>query len=370
MNSIIAIARQFAHEIKQAVPLGQGLINDTYLISTTRHKFVLQRLNKTVFKQPEQIIANLRVLNQFVATQSNATVQLQLAQLLTTLDDQDYYCDSNHDYWRALNYIENSYSLLKIKTLEQAAQIGFALGHFHRLLSALPLTLLQTPLPEFHITPVYLQQYQQVIATNKTPANNAQSQYCAEFITRYQYIAADLEQAKQQGLLIPRVIHGDPKADNFLFQQQSQHVISLIDLDTVQAGLVHYDIGDCLRSCCQTTAGEFNVSFCRAILHYYLREARHFFTTADYNYLYQSMRLLPFELGLRFYSDYLQGNRYFKVTHPEQNLQRAVQQFQCCYSVLQQEPVINKLLADLCRYNITAIESLPQCKTRNYCFNG
>lgn len=340
MNSIIPIAQQFAPTIEQLNSLGHGLINDTYLVTSTHKTFVLQRLNNSVFKQPQNIIENLETLNQFLITQANN--QLQFPLLLTTLDKQYYYKDSIGDYWRALTYIENSVSYLKVTDLKQAEQIGFALGHFHRLFNELPLDLLHTTLPDFHITPLYLQAYQQTSASIKT--SNTQSQYCADFITQYQHIAIDLEQAKQQDLLKLRVIHGDPKADNFLFANHKQQVISLIDLDTVQSGLVHYDIGDCLRSCCQTLDGDFDLSFCRIILKAYLQEARHFFTSADYEFLYPAIRLLPFELGLRFYTDYLQGNPYFKVSYQDENLDRAEKQFKLCNSIMAQEKAIKTII--------------------------
>jgi len=157
-----------------------------------------------------------------------------------------------------------------------------------------------------------------------------------------------LEQAKQHGLLPLRVIHGDPKLNNFLFAKHSGRVVSLIDLDTVKPGLVHYDIGDCLRSCCHVEGSDtFDPAICAAILKGYLAEAGKFFSVYDYDYLYDAIRLIPFELGLRFYTDYLEGNRYFKVTEPLQNLHRATGQFRLCASILAQESVIKSLIGQL-----------------------
>jgi Ser/Thr protein kinase RdoA (MazF antagonist) len=338
MRELINLAAQFSATINDISPLGHGLINDTYLVSSSDKQFVLQRLNKSVFTKPAHIIENLAALNSFVIDKDT---QLQLPQLIKTIANQSYYKDEQDNYWRALSYINNSQSFLSVTNLEQAKQIGFALGHFHRLFSGLDTNLLHTTLADFHITPLYLKAYQQ-IAVNKT--DNAVSAYCAAFIANHQAIAIDLEQAKQQGLLKLRVIHGDPKADNFLFELNSHKILSLIDLDTVQAGLVHYDIGDCVRSCCQTQSGEFDLDFCHAILSSYLSEAQHFFNQADYDFLYQAIRLLPFELGLRFYTDYLKGNVYFKVKSPEQNLHRAAEQFHLCQSIIDKEVDIRSML--------------------------
>jgi len=175
-----------------------------------------------------------------------------------------------------------------------------------------------------------------------------QDPFCAEFIARFQSIADDLEAAVQQGLLTLRVIHGDPKLNNFLFDKHSKRIVSLIDLDTVKPGLVHYDIGDCVRSCCHISEPAlFDLDVCAALLKSYLNEAGAFFTEHDYHYLYLAIRLIPFELGLRFYTDYLQGNQYFKVTEPEQNLRRAIGQFRLCENIMAQEPAIKNLISQL-----------------------
>jgi Ser/Thr protein kinase RdoA (MazF antagonist) len=338
------VAHQFFPVIADIAPLGEGLINDTFLVTTPDSAFVLQRINPQVFPAPEQIMSNLQQLNQHIKQKTRAAVKLQIPDLLKTLTEQDFFLDDNGDVWRALSFIANSESLETLSNSDIAAQVGFALGHFHCLVSDLNPELLHDTLPSFHIAPDYLQQYQQVLTQTTVLPENA---YCAEFIAQYQHCTADLETAKHQGLLKLRITHGDPKLDNFLFDKHSGTVISLIDLDTVKPALVHYDIGDCLRSCCQTVAGEFDMAVCEVILKNYLHEVRSFFTDHDYAYLYSSIRLIPFELGLRFYTDYLQGNRYFKVTETEQNLHRAIAQFKLCASVMQQETAIKQLIARL-----------------------
>jgi len=194
------------------------------------------------------------------------------------------------------------------------------------------------------MTPGYLSRYHQAIKQIPIKPKH----YCAEFIDAFAHIANDLEHAKQQGLLPLRVIHGDPKLNNFLFDKHSKKVVSIIDLDTVKPGLVHYDIGDCLRSCChRLDSDKFDLDICTAILGSYLSEAGAFFSEHDSHYLYPAIRLIPFELGIRFYTDYLEGNRYFKVAEPEQNLQRAAAQFRLCESIMAQETDIKRLIKAL-----------------------
>jgi Ser/Thr protein kinase RdoA (MazF antagonist) len=347
MITLLPIAHQFAKAVKDITPLGNGLINDTFLVLTESSHFVLQRINRSVFPAPDQIMENLIMLIQHLEQKSSAEVKLKIPDILKTISNRDFYQDERGDYWRAFDFIGNTESLETIDNISQAEQTGFALGHFHRLVSDLdPLTLHDT-LPGFHIAPGYLSHYHQVLT--KSPGQlTPESPYCAEFIAKFQHLTDGLETAKLQGLLSLRVIHGDPKLNNFLFDQHSKNIVSIIDLDTVKPGLVHYDIGDCLRSCCHTLeSNEFDLDICAAILGSYLTEAGTFFTDYDYQYLYAAIQLIPFELGLRFYTDYLDGNRYFKVTDPKQNLQRAAGQFQLCESIMAQESAIKTLIEQL-----------------------
>ncbi len=344
MNALFSIANQFTHAVTGITPLGNGLINDTYLVATPSSPFVLQRINRTVFPAPEQIMANLATLNQHIAQKNSASVKLQIPEVLKTAGNGSFYQDQNGDCWRALSFIADTESIETIGAIGDAEQAGFALGHFHRLISDLNPLLLHDTLPGFHITPGYLKHYQQVLRQPSKP----ESSYCAEFIARFQHIADDLETAKRQGLLSLRVIHGDPKLNNFLFDKRRKKIVSIIDLDTVKPGLVHYDIGDCLRSCCYTAEPVgFDLDICTALLKSYLSEAGAFFTEHDYHYLYPAIRLIPFELGIRFYTDYLEGNQYFKVKAPGQNLQRAIGQFRLCENIMAQEPAIKSLILQL-----------------------
>ena len=150
-------------------------------------------------------------------------------------------------------------------------------------------------------------------------------------------------------------MHGDPKVNNIMFDRQTGLAVSVIDLDTTKPGLIHYDIGDCLRSGCNALGEEtqdwpgvtFNLDFCRAILEGYLPPCRHFLSDADYHYLFDAIRLIAFELGLRFFTDFLNGDRYFKVKYPEHNLIRALVQFQLTTSIEQQEKEISQIITTI-----------------------
>jgi len=164
-----------------------------------------------------------------------------------------------------------------------------------------------------------------------------------------------LEDARACGRLVHRTIHGDPKVNNVMLDTVSRRAVSMVDLDTVKPGLVHYDIGDCLRSCCNPLGEEtanwesvrFEPELCRAILEGYLPQARVFLTPEDQDHIYDAVALIAFELGLRFFTDYLEGDVYFKVAHREHNLARALVQFRLTANIESQESTIRKIIEDL-----------------------
>ena len=178
--------------------------------------------------------------------------------------------------------------------------------------------------------------------------------YCLKFISDRINLAHVLENAQALGKLELRIIHGDPKINNIMIDCSTKQAVAMIDLDTVKPGLIHYDIGDCLRSGCNALGEEtdtwekvtFEPELAQAILRGYLEVAQ-FLTKHDYEYIYDSIRLLAFELGLRFFTDYLEGNVYFNVNHAEHNLARALVQFKLTESIEKQEKEINRIIADL-----------------------
>ncbi|MBS3952954.1 MAG: aminoglycoside phosphotransferase family protein [Methylomicrobium sp.] len=349
MPSLLDIASQFTDsaQIAGINPLGEGLINDTYLVTTFTGGWVLQRINPVVFPDPKLVIRNMAVLNRHIAETGQNTLKLQIPGIIQTQSGEDCVSDQQGHTWRAITYIPNTISLETVESPGQARQTGFALGHFHRLLNKLNPTDLYDTLPGFHIAPEYLSRYRQVLSQTNTLHGSADSRFCLDFIDQYEELTRVLENAKHQGLLKLRAIHGDPKFNNFLFDKDTREITSLIDLDTVKPGLLHYDIGDCVRSLCQSPAGQFNLEICEALLTGYLEETSSFLTEDDYAYLYRAIQLIPFELGLRFFTDFLEGNRYFKVTTPHQNRSRAIAQFQLCESISKQEAEIKSLIERL-----------------------
>lgn len=356
------IANQFQPQdrIIDIQAFGNGNINDTFLVTLDREadkQFVLQKINTKVFPQPELVMQNMRIVTEHMRRSwekdhlLNFNRRWEIPSVLLTENGQDYWVDNDDLFWRAISFIDNSQSFDIMENLEQAKEVGYALGLFHRLVSDLPPEKLADTLPGFHITPQYLEQYDRVVAKNKGK-ETLEVKYCHKFISDRRSWANVLEEAKGQGKLPLRIIHGDPKINNVMMDKNTKIAISMVDLDTVKPGLVHYDIGDCLRSGCNLSGEEtedweavsFNTDIARAILKGYLTQAKDFLTENDYKYLYDGICLLAFELGLRFFTDYLAGNVYFKINYESHNLARALVQFKLTESIESQAKVIDSII--------------------------
>ncbi|MUG99114.1 phosphotransferase [Scytonema sp. UIC 10036] len=361
-DNLTTIANQFAlkGKVMNIQAFGSGNINDTFLVtldSLEEKHFVLQRINTQVFRQPELIMQNMRTFTEHVRDRLQRTPlnrRWEVPRVLVTKDARDYWKDADDSFWRAISYIEGTQSFDTMQNVEQAKEIGYALGMFHNLISDLSPEKLADTLEGFHITPLYLQHYNQVLATTH-PQKSPEVQYCLQFVSDRQLWAEVLEKAKATGELPLRLMHGDPKINNVMFDTVTQQAACVIDLDTVKPGLVHYDIGDCLRSGCNAAGEEteewesvyFDTDLCQGILQGYLSVAKAFLLYQDYIYIYDAIRLISFELGLRFFADYLAGNIYFKVKRPEHNLTRALVQFKLTESIETQETTIRKIIQDI-----------------------
>ena len=365
MNKLTSIAAHFqpGGEITDVREYGAGNVNDTYLVtrnSSQDSQFVMQRINTHVFVHPEYIMLNMRTFTEHVQRRLrlkplNAAHSWRVPRVLPTQDDQDLFIDDEGAFWRALSFIDGSRSYETIQSIDHAREAGYALGQFQNLISDLGCDQLYDTLQGFHVTPQYLAQYDETLAKNGDRSFSPDAKYCLQFIHDRKVWAGVLEEAKVRNDLFLRPIHGDPKINNIMIDESTGQAVSIIDLDTVKPGLIHYDIGDCLRSCCNPLGEEteqidtvcFDTDLCKAILQGYLGVANGFLTESDYAYMYDAIRLITFELGLRFFTDYLKGNVYFKVRHEEHNLQRALVQLRLAESIEAQESEIRTIINEL-----------------------
>ncbi len=350
---ILEAARQFQQNDRacRIEPLGKGNINDTYLVHGKEDSFVLQRINDQVFPQPERVVLNFFRISEYIkAKLGAASDQWECISCLPTRNGKPFYRDSHEGVWRAQTYLDETVTYTVIETSHRARQVGWALGHFHSLLSDLPHTALYDTLPGFHNLPRYMQRFEKAEYNHCRPTS-AELSYCFDYLEKCPLQIDALEKARSLKIFTTRVIHGDPKVDNFLFRRLEDRVVGLIDLDTVGPGLLHYDLGDCLRSCCNTSGeqernmGEvsFDVGLCRELLKGYYAAAEDILQKNDKKYVFEAVSLITFELGVRFLTDYLEGNSYFKVEYEEENLHRALLQFRLVENILEQEQIIRRV---------------------------
>jgi len=349
-------------------PTGNGNVNDTFLAifrnTFAEEQVILQRVNRLVFPKPESIMHNLRLLTAHVhpklEEESDRSDRVwQMPRIVKTRDDKDFFLDDAGDTWRVITKIASATAFDEAQGAEHAAECGAVLGHFHWLVSDLDPNTMIDPLPGFHITPGYLAKYDATLKNVPLAGErlnaSMEARRMAMFIEERRSFAGTLQEALDKGMLTLRMMHGDPKVNNIMIDDFTGKGTAMIDLDTVSPGLIHYDFGDALRSICNH-AGEdeqnlskvvFDLDLCAAFCKGYMTHARDFLTDADRAYLYDSIRLITFELGLRFFQDYLAGSVYFKIRHPEQNLNRARVQFRLCESIEARERMIRDLLAGL-----------------------
>ncbi len=350
------------------VPTGNGNVNDTYLAvyrnTYDEHQVIMQRINRNVFPQPEAIMGNLHKL----AAHSHPKLEReadhadriwQMPQIIRSRTGGDYVLDEHNDVWRVITKIPSATAYDEAQGTEHAMECGAVLGHFHWTVADLPPETMVDPLPGFHITPRYLAKYDEILDRNPLAkerlAASMEARRLAKFIDDRRGFAATLQNALKKGELALRMMHGDPKVNNIMIDDFTGKGTAMIDLDTVSPGLIHYDFGDALRSICNHVGEEeqnlskviFDLDLCESFCKGYVSQAKDFMTDADRYYLYDSIRLITFELGLRFFQDYLAGNVYFKTHYPEQNLNRARVQFRLCESIESKERMIRELLSRL-----------------------
>ena len=350
-------------------PFGNGNINDTYLAiyrnTFTETQVILQKVNQKVFPRPTEIMDNMHEITRHCHEKLEADAIAgrddrvwQMPRIIKAKDSRDFVIDDKGEVWRVITRIMSAHAFDLAQGPEHAMECGAALGHFHYLISDMDPALVKDPLPGFHITSGYLKAYDKTIKTKLAKSligASMEAKRLLKFVEERRDLALCLEKAEKRGELKKRMFHGDPKVNNIMIDDVTGKGTAMIDLDTVSPGLIHVDFGDALRSICNPAGEEetnlakvvFDEDLAMAFCKGYIKEAGAFLTDADREYLFDSIRLLPFELGLRFFQDYLAGNVYFKTSRPEQNLNRARVQFRLCESIEARERSIRNVLKKL-----------------------
>jgi Ser/Thr protein kinase RdoA (MazF antagonist) len=357
-HDVRSVARQFplCGEFVSAAPYGSGHINDTYCVvfdqGGARVRYILQRINHLIFKNPAALMENVqRVtahLGQKAAGHSDAS--RRVLTLIPAHDGQPHYRDADANFWRAYVFIEKARTFDAVESTQQAFQAAKAFGQFQKLLADLPAPRLHDTIPDFHHTPKRFAALEKAIEADA--ANRAHlAKPEIEFALHRKTATNILLDAN----LPERVTHNDTKFNNVMLDDSTGEGICVIDLDTVMPGLALYDFGDMVRTATSPAKEDerdlskvtMQLPMFEALARGYLATAAEFLTPAEKKLLPFSGKLITLEIGLRFLTDYLAGDTYFKVHREGHNLDRCRTQFKLVESIEQQEPAMHKLVEEI-----------------------
>lgn len=260
--------------------------------------------------------------------------------LVHTKNNMPYTRDDTGAYWRMFYFIESGMVLDTVVDVKHAYEVGCGLGRFQALVADLSSDMLHDTLPGFHFTPRYLNEFSDAL---KTGVKKRVARTVAEqaFVERRRLLAPALTELIASNEIPLRVVHNDPKVNNVMIQVGTGKALCMLDLDTVKPGIVHFDFGDCVRSAANPEgedatdldAVKIDLTLFKAVASGYLHEAGIFLTKKEIVTLPLSVKVITFELGLRFLIDYLKGDTYFKINYPGHNLHRARVQFKLLESI-------------------------------------
>lgn len=339
-----------------ANPFGSGHINDTFHIINEQRglpDYLLQRVNHEVFKDVPGMMDNIWQVTEHINKKNIAarhqSDRQETLELIKTRDGKLFSNDKQGNYWRVFVFKNGLKSYDLVETPEQAYEGARAFGLFFKLLSDFPAEKLTDTIPNFHNIILRLKTLRAAI--DQAPQGRA-SQVKDElnFVFGIADEMCKVETLKNEGAIPLRVTHNDTKFNNVLLSPEDKGVC-VIDLDTVMPGVVHYDFGDGIRTGTTTAAeDETDLSLVRFDLKKYeafaagfLEETRDILSKVEVEYLGISGALFAYIMGVRFLTDYISNDVYYKINHPEHNLDRARCQFQLTRRIMERLPDLNRI---------------------------
>ena len=358
MTDFAAIAHAFdiPGEFLNARPTGSGHINDSYQVAFLAEgkpaNYILQRINHHIFADPAALMDNIQRVTQHLATKLAAQPDGHRRGLtvIPTRDSRAFHVDSDGNSWRAYHFIENTRTFDIVESPAQAYEAAKAFGQFQGLLADLPAPRLHDIIPDFHHTPKRFAQLQQAIT--------------ADVMNRAQFAGPEIDFALGRAAftsvllnaqLPERVTHNDTKFNNVLLDVCTGEALCVIDLDTVMPGLAPYDFGDMVRTT-TSPAAEDERDLAKVMMQFpmfeglargYLASAGDFLTAVERSHLVAAGKLITLEQGLRFLTDYLAGDPYYKTHRPNHNLDRCRTQFKLVASIEEHENAMQRLVESL-----------------------
>jgi hypothetical protein len=340
-----------------AAPYGSGHINDTYKVVSdqagTIVHYIFQRINTNIFKEPVGLMDNIRRVTSHICARARGRkdASRQSLCIVQGKDLKPFVVDADGNYWRGYLFIEKAQTYDVIKNAEQAFEVARSFGNFQKELVDIPGGRLFETIPDFHNTPKRLEALEAAI---KADMKGRVKDVAAEidFVMSRRGEVSKLVDLNAAGQIPERITHNDTKLNNVMIDDASGNGICVIDLDTVMPGLVHYDFGDMVRTSTSPSMEDekdlsrvyMQFNMFEALLRGYLESAGNFLNPVERENLPFSGKLITLEIGIRFLTDYLSGDVYFKIHRPEHNLDRCRTQFKLVSSIEEQMPQMMALL--------------------------
>lgn len=339
---------------------GNGHINDTYYVGTSAQadpNYLLQRINHKVFKNIAAVTHNIFHVTDHLRKKLLAKglpeheICKRVLTPIPTLQQEYYTESSDGDYWRLYYFIEGTKSYDIVENEKQAYEGGKAFGEFQSMLVDLDSGLIKEVIPSFHDLDFRYGQLQEALARDPKNRRDAVQAELAFVSAHLERMLSILKWAKE-GLLPLRITHNDTKFNNVLLDQQDK-VLCIVDLDTVMPGYIAYDFGDAIRTIINTAAEDeadlskisLDLDLFRAFSKGFLEDTHALLTEMEKKSLLEGVLLLPFLMGVRFLTDYINGDVYYKVTFEGHNLQRARAQFQLVGLLASNEGKLREIIA-------------------------
>ncbi len=356
------ISRQFRMKgtLLSCQPYGSGHINETFLLKTEQQDspdYILQRINSTIFADVPGLMENIRKVtshlhNKLIET-GMGNPEREILTLIPTIEERAYLIDEKGNYWRMYLYIwpNKSYDIVPDSNI--AFEGGKMFGKFQKLLSDLPGDELVETIPDFHNIEKRLDTFYQILQEDKfNRAASIKDEIL--FIEKYRSEMQTILQLGNEGHIPKRVTHNDTKFNNVLLDENNRG-LCVIDLDTVMPGFIHYDFGDTIRTATNTGAEdepdlskvEMDIEIFKGFAGGFLSETKDILCKKEIDYLVFSGRLLTYTIGLRFLTDYLNGDNYFRTHRTNHNIERCRAQFKLFRSQLRQEEQMDRIIKSL-----------------------
>jgi Ser/Thr protein kinase RdoA (MazF antagonist) len=335
--------------LREAKPYGSGHINDTYLADYgAGGRFIHQRINKRIFKDPAALMGNVeRVLAHMEAKRAPALT------LVPAADGRAYHVDGDGDFWRTYVFIERGRTFDVAQGPAHAFEAAKAFGQFQRQLADLPPPRLSDTIPDFHHTPKRFAALERAAAAD-CAGRAAAARREVDFALSRKEMTRVLQDALEGGDIPERVTHNDTKINNVIVDERTHEGVCVIDLDTVMPGLALHDFGDMVRTTTSAAAEDerdlskvgLRLPLFEALVAGYVSMAP--LTPRERELLVFAGKLITFEIGLRFLTDFLSGDVYFKVHREGHNLDRCRTQFKLIESIKAQEKAMNEIVEAAC----------------------